>query len=183
MMEGQVQEVQAAFDPGRTQDAYLAAIAGKTASLMATACRIGGLTAGLDRPDVEAVTTFGECLGMVFQIRDDILDVVASDHELGKPAGQDLMEGVYTLPVLAALADPEVGPGLALLLGRPLDGPDLDRAREVVSSAGVGLAAQEARRWAHQAVDATACLDDSAVSDALRTLAYGLVDTVPVPMA
>ena len=80
---------------------------------MSTACRIGALTAGLDRSQIEGMSAFGEAFGMVFQIRDDVLDVVASESELGKPPGQDLAEGIYTLPVQRALLDPAVGPRLA----------------------------------------------------------------------
>ena len=104
LCEGQVRELAQTFDVTRTEEAYLTSIAGKTAALMATACRIGAITAGLDRPGVEALTAYGEQVGMVFQIVDDILDVVATDEELGKPAGNDLVEGVYTLPVIRALA-------------------------------------------------------------------------------
>ena len=57
---------------------------------------------------------------MIFQVRDDILDVIGTEAELGKPAGQDLAEGIYTLPVLLALADPVAGPELRALLGQPL---------------------------------------------------------------
>ena len=55
---------------------------------------------------MDAFTEFGRYFGMVFQVRDDILDVVGTEAELGKPAGQDIAEGIYTLPVLLALADP-----------------------------------------------------------------------------
>ena len=88
-------------------------IEGKTAALMSTSCRIGALTGGLPRAEVDVLTDFGRCFGMLFQMRDDVLDVVASDEELGKPAGQDLAEGIYTLPVLRALADPGTAPSSA----------------------------------------------------------------------
>ena len=93
-----------AFDVDRTEDAYLASIDGKTASLFATACRIG---AHRGRPAPRRTSTrsprSASAYGMAFQIVDDILDVVATDEQLGKPAGHDLVEGVYTLPVLRAL--------------------------------------------------------------------------------
>lgn len=184
MCEGQVREVQTTFDVARAEASYMAAIAGKTASLMATACRIGALTAGLDRRQVEAVTAFGQCFGMVFQIRDDILDVVASDDELGKAAGQDLVKGVYTLPVLRALADPGAGPELAALLGGPLGSADLDRARAAVAGSGsIAQATMEARRWADQAGASVAGLAPSQTAEALATLAHTLLDTMPVPSA
>ncbi|MDA8367825.1 MAG: polyprenyl synthetase family protein, partial [Actinomycetota bacterium] len=82
LCQGQVTEVRAAFQVGRTEDDYTQAIAGKTASLMATSCRIGAITAGLPRDQVEALTTFGRTFGMLFQVRDDILDVVRTEEEL-----------------------------------------------------------------------------------------------------
>jgi heptaprenyl diphosphate synthase len=119
LCEGQVRELQAMFDPGRTEEAYLASISGKTASLFAAACRIGGIVAELDRSEIDAVTEFGRAYGMAFQMVDDVLDVIATDEQLGKPAGNDLVEGVYTLPVLRALAF-EGGDELRELLTRPL---------------------------------------------------------------
>src|SRR3954464_2767946 len=68
LCEGQVAEVQTAFDPSRSESAYFAAIAGKTASLYSASCRIGALTAGLDRALVDRLTVFGHTFGMAFQV-------------------------------------------------------------------------------------------------------------------
>jgi len=140
LCRGQVSEVKTAFSTERTAEEYFDAIAGKTAALMATSCRIGALTGGATRTEVEALTEFGRSFGIVFQLRDDILDVVATNGELGKPPGQDLAEGVYTLPVLHALADPEIGPELRTLLGQPLAQPEREKARAMVAASG-GIAA------------------------------------------
>ena len=131
LCEGQVRELRHAFDVERTEEAYLASIAGKTASLLATAARIGALVAGHPRDVVEAVTAFGHHYGMAFQVIDDLLDVVATDEQLGKPAGNDLVEGTYTLPVIRALAGPS-GDELRSLLGGPIDAATRDRVRDVV---------------------------------------------------
>ena len=80
-------ELQHTFDVARTEARYLTSIAGKTASLFATAVRIGGIVAELDRHDIDALTEFGSRFGMAFQIVDDVLDVTATDEQLGKPAG------------------------------------------------------------------------------------------------
>lgn len=139
LAEGQTLELQATYDAGRTEEAYLASIAGKTASLFATSCRIGAITAGLDETSKDALTAFGQGFGMAFQIVDDVLDVVATDEQLGKPAGHDLLEGVYTLPVLRALDGPD-GDELRSLLGGPLDGSSLVDARRLVRA---GTAVEE----------------------------------------
>ena len=101
---GEVRELQFAYQVDRPLDAYEAAIEGKTAALYSTACRIGGIVAGVPRDQIDALTDFGLHYGMAFQVVDDILDVVATDEELGKPAGHDMAEGVYNLPVLRTLA-------------------------------------------------------------------------------
>jgi heptaprenyl diphosphate synthase len=183
LCEGEVAELQHAFNPGRPESAYLAAIKGKTASLMATSCRIGALTAGADPPVVEALTRFGEAFGMAFQIWDDILDLVSTDQALGKPAGHDLVEGTYTLPVIMALAVPSLGDELRSLLGSPLDGPGRDKARDLVTSAGAVLASDAvARRYADEAASALAPLDASRAANpivgSLATLGHHLLDTL-----
>ncbi|OWY61664.1 hypothetical protein B7486_62585, partial [cyanobacterium TDX16] len=112
-----------------------ASISGKTASLFATSCRIGAITGGLGGDEKEALTEYGQGFGMAFQIVDDVLDVIATDEQLGKPAGHDLLEGVYTLPVLRTMAaDP--GGELRTLLGGPLDPSEWERARTLVRTSG-----------------------------------------------
>ncbi|HEY1636819.1 MAG TPA: polyprenyl synthetase family protein [Acidimicrobiales bacterium] len=180
LCEGQISEVHTAFDVDRGEQAYLTTILDKTASLMATSCRIGGLTAGLDRRQVDALTTFGECFGMVFQIRDDILDVVATEDELGKGVGQDLERGIYTLPVLRTLGDAGVGPELRSLLGRPLDRSQREKARHMVAtSGGIASAVGASRRYADMAAVAASGLNSGPSGSALGRLGHILVDDIP----
>ena len=180
LCQGQVAEVHAAFQVGRSRDDYSRAIAGKTASLMATSCRIGALTGGLPRDQVDAFTAFGRSFGMIFQVRDDILDVIGSEAELGKPAGQDLAEGIYTLPVLLALADPEAGPELSPLLGQPLGQPERDKARSIVAESGaIGDSVGVARMYAEHAAAAVGSGPSPVLSAGLTGLAHSLVDDLP----
>jgi heptaprenyl diphosphate synthase len=178
LCEGQVRELAQTFDVTRSEESYLTSIAGKTAALMATACRVGAITAGLDRPGVEALTAYGERVGMVFQIVDDILDVVATDEELGKPAGNDLVEGVYTLPVIRALAESEA---LRKLLGTPLERAEVEAARALVRSNGaVGAAVDVARRYAGESKAALATVGGAGrVVSALATLGDHLIENIP----
>ena len=182
LCQGQVAEVRAAFSTERTEDHYFIAIAGKTAALMATSCRIGALTGGLPRVEVDAFTTFGRCFGMLFQLRDDVLDVIGTEEELGKLPGQDLAEGIYTLPVLHALQDPEAGAELAPLLGKPLNQPERDKARAIVAgSPAIGATVTAGRRYVQEAIDAAAALPGAELGRALGELARALLDDLPVP--
>jgi heptaprenyl diphosphate synthase len=181
LCQGQVAEVHAAFQVGRSESQYSTAISGKTASLMATSCRIGALTGGLPRGQVDALTEFGRSFGMIFQVRDDILDVIGTEAELGKPAGQDLAEGIYTLPVLLALADPETGPELSPLLGQPLGQPERDKARAIVAASGaIGSSVEVARGYAEQAAAAAGSASSPELASGFTNLAFSLVDDLPV---
>ncbi|MGH3850217.1 MAG: polyprenyl synthetase family protein, partial [Pseudonocardiaceae bacterium] len=182
LCEGQVAEMATTFDLGRSEDAYLSSIAGKTAALMATACRIGAITAHLDRPAIEALTGYGHSVGMVFQIVDDILDVVATDEELGKPAGNDLLEGVFTLPVIRALAT-DAGGELRELLASPITPANVFAARALVQANGaVASAADLARTYAQEAsagLLADPQLGVGPVSAALQALGDSIIETIP----
>jgi heptaprenyl diphosphate synthase len=181
LCEGQVGELRTLFDPTRSEADYLASITEKTASLTEAPCRIGAMVSGAGSAEVDAVGAFGLAFGIAFQIRDDVLDVVADEATLGKPAGQDLVEGVYTLPVIRALADPEVGAELRPLLGRPLDVPERDKARDMVrSSSGVAEALAVARRYADAAAAALAGFGGEVASpDGLAGTAHRLLDSLP----
>lgn len=178
LCEGQVLELQTTFQPDRAEDAYLRAIEGKTAALFAAATRIGGIVADLPRDRIEALTTYGHRYGMAFQVVDDVLDVVATDEQLGKPAGNDLAVGVYTYPVIRSLAagDDE----LAEMLGRPLEPAEVDRARKLVrAGTGIDESLALASRYAEEAVDALAPLPPSPEVDVLAAAARALVESVP----
>ena len=81
---------------------YYEVIKKKTAALFESCAALGALSAGADVNDVERASLFGQSLGIMFQIRDDIFDYFDS-REIGKPTGNDMVEGKLTLPVLYAL--------------------------------------------------------------------------------
>lgn len=175
LCEGEVHELRTAYDPNRTEASYLAAIEGKTAALFATACRVGGIVGNLPRPDIERLTDFGRHYGMAFQVVDDILDVIATDEELGKPAGHDVAEGIYNLPVLRALTDGSL-PELRALLGGPIDGDDLDRARKLIrESDGVPQSIEVARSYVDDALASLAPFGNTPAAVALRGAAAHLL--------
>jgi len=134
LCEGQIIECQSIFDTSRTEEAYFASVKGKTAALMATSCRIGAIVSGADRREVDALTRFGTGFGIAFQVLDDILDIIGEEAEIGKLTGQDLAEGIYTLPTLRALTDQSRGKELEEMLGKNLLEAERAQARSLVAS-------------------------------------------------
>ena len=174
LCEGEVHELRRAYDVGRTEGSYTQAIEGKTAALFATACRVGGIVGGLPRPTIERLTDFGLQYGMAFQVVDDVLDVIATDEQLGKPAGHDIAEGIYNLPVIYALE--ELGGDLAALLGGPITGADLDAARNMVRrSGGVDRSVAVARAYVEEAARTAAALGETPAAAALGGAAHHLM--------
>ena len=179
LCEGQVRELERMFDVSRSEESYLDAINGKTAALYSTACRIGALVSDLPADTTDRLSDFGQAYGMAFQIVDDIHDLRSTAAEMGKPVGNDIRAGVYTLPVIRTLADDPDGE-LAGLLGRPLDDAEQARAKELVLG-GPHIASSVA-----SAVDyieeATALLDSLPVAasvDGLRSAAKNLLSSLP----
>jgi heptaprenyl diphosphate synthase len=164
----------------RPIDSYLVSIDGKTASLYSTAARIGALVAGHDRATVELLTEFGTAYGMVFQIVDDVLDIIATDDELGKPAGHDMEEGVYTLPVLHTLAAGGAAASeLNGILGRPLEHAEREKVLDIVrSNGGVVSAINRARDFVSVAESVCDRLPRGGATEAMRASTAQLLATV-----
>ena len=182
LTRGQVSEVRTTYSIERSEADYFEAIEGKTASLMASSCRVGAITAGRDAREVEALTEFGRSLGVIFQLRDDVMDLVAVDGELGKPAGQDLAEGIYTLPTLVALDDSAVGAELSELLGGPLDDDERERARKmVVSTDGIAETLKVATEHVVIARQVADELSDTELARGFKSLATSLLEDLPRP--
>ncbi|MCH7790419.1 MAG: polyprenyl synthetase family protein [Acidobacteria bacterium] len=176
LCEGQILELKDLFNVERSEELYLESVDGKTASLLATACRIGGIVAELERDQIETLTVFGHAYGMAFQIVDDILDIIATADQLGKPAGNDLIEGCYTLPVIRTLQSDQCT-DLAHLLGEPLDTSTRDKVRDIVRAGpGIASALDDARRFANQASAAIEPLQGTQAHTALGTAAAHLLD-------
>jgi heptaprenyl diphosphate synthase len=191
LCEGQIREVQGStgalpaevppLEP--TLEHYLRVISGKTASLIATSCRLGALLSGCEPDEIEAATTYGWNIGMAFQLSDDILDIASDAEDSGKTPGTDLREGVRTLPVLFALEDDGDGELAGLLdggtLGDERGGGDLARALELLrASDGLARARGVAADYARTAVEQLDVFGDRAAAKALARLADYAVDRV-----
>jgi octaprenyl-diphosphate synthase len=101
--EGEVLQLTAAQDTNTTEEIYFQVIRGKTAALFAAATEVGGVIASAPENVVSALNTYGDALGISFQIVDDLLDYGGADQTLGKNIGDDFRERKLTLPVIKAI--------------------------------------------------------------------------------
>jgi len=128
LVTGQIRETVGPREGADPIEHYLAVLADKTGSLIATAAEFGAYYAGTHPAVVETLRRFGEQIGVAFQISDDILDIASESTESGKTPGTDLREGIATLPALYALrSDAPVGERLRALVAGPL-GDDAEHA-------------------------------------------------------
>ena len=102
---GEIEQIKDKFNWDQTLRDYLRRIKRKTALLIAISCQLGAIISGLSKADVKRMFRYGYFIGMSYQIIDDILDFTATSKQLGKPAGNDLLQGNITLPVLYAMED------------------------------------------------------------------------------
>lgn len=160
LVEGQTRELQLVDSLDHGLSEYEKVIAGKTASLIRTSARLGAMASEAEPEVVEALTEWAYQLGMVFQLADDALDLVGTEDSLGKPAGSDIREGTFTLPVLSAAQSSEHGERLRELLSAPRPYPD-----DVVEQALVLL-----RRggWVDRAIDAALARVEAAQAQLAR---------------
>ncbi|MEU4545516.1 polyprenyl synthetase family protein [Nonomuraea dietziae] len=109
LAEGQYLETTDLHNPHRTPESALRSITGKTAALFRASCLVAAICARASAEERARMAAYGERFGLIFQILDDLLDLTAPAQALGKPAGNDLRQGVYTLPFLTAVAkDPSI---------------------------------------------------------------------------
>ena len=181
LCSGQIRDDRPAPGGADPVDYYLRVLADKTGVLVATAARYGAMFGGAGPEVVEAVRSYGECLGMAFQLADDLLDIASESDQSGKTPGTDLREGKATLPVLhvrearraedARLLELASGPisseddlAEALSLLRPH--PAMEQARARTREIGAEAAA------------ALTVVPDSEAKAALVALVEGVIDRV-----
>jgi octaprenyl-diphosphate synthase len=98
MSEGELLQIEKSRNLNLSEEIYYDIISKKTASLIASCCAMGAASAGANDEQIEQMRLFGECIGIAFQIKDDLLDY--GDDDIGKPTGIDLKEKKLTLPII-----------------------------------------------------------------------------------
>jgi heptaprenyl diphosphate synthase len=176
---GQIRETIGPSDGEDAIDHHVGVLAEKTGSLIATSGRFGAMMAGAPADVVETMATFGERIGVAFQLADDLVDIGSERAQSGKTPGTDLREGVATLAVLYARQS--TNPADARLI-ELTSGPIHDDAEHAEALAllrahpAMGRARAEAHRWADEARAAARTLPAGPARDALGVLCDYVVD-------
>ncbi len=105
LSEGELQQIQSKGWAEATPMSYLRRIRLKTAFLFSASCQLGALLSQQTPTAIKELASYGESLGMAFQILDDLLDLQGDPQETGKPLALDLKQGIVTLPVIYALEE------------------------------------------------------------------------------
>jgi heptaprenyl diphosphate synthase len=184
MWSGQMLECEAAYDLDAREKTLFEVIRLKTGSLYECACRIGAILACAEEAETEMLASYGASLGMAFQLVDDVMDIAGDSIQLGKPPGSDLLEGIYTLPVIRTLQGRFPGRKRlrALLAGPALEPAALHEAQTLLHGNGsleTGLA--EARAFAARANLAIQPLPAGPVRQSLELLSLFVAGRFVVP--
>jgi octaprenyl-diphosphate synthase len=175
MTEAEVFQLERKRAGALSETDYLRIIRQKTATFMSACCRLGGLAGRLDTEAVEALATYGEQIGIAFQIIDDSLDFGADPVRLGKAIGHDLREGKRTLPLIVTLDRATADERARILetLGRPgvLEADVAEVHRLVKVYDGVGYAVGRASAYAATGAAALDRVPDSSAREILTLIA------------
>ena len=180
--EGEVLQLTAAQDLRTDERIYLNVVRGKTAALFSAATEVGGVIAGAPAEEVAALYTYGDALGIAFQIVDDLLDYGGVTETIGKNVGDDFRERKLTLPVIKAVAKADEAERAfwrrVIEKGDQHEG-DLEQALALMVRHGTLEATRaEALVWADRAKEAMAALPAGALRDMLVELADFVVARV-----
>ncbi len=169
---GEISQSARAFQWHMQREQYYRYIQQKTASLTSLCCTVGATVSGASPFEVETLTNVGAKLGMAFQIVDDVLDFIADEHDLGKPVGLDISQGMITLPMIDVLATPEG----RVLNGKLVDGqePTAETVRLLVAairkSGVIDASYTSARQYLREAQDLIQRLGNSDAATLLHHL-------------
>ena len=167
LSEGEITQLDVLNSTSLSEQAYFEIISGKTASLFSACTSLSAILSGASDKQVEAFRTYGNIAGLCFQIMDDILDYHDS-KETGKPSGNDLKEGKFTLPAIYALTHSDRDWSAHIKAIRSLSATP-DQIREVteytLSNGGIDYAVRKMQELKAKALDVL----PSNLPDSLKT--------------
>ena len=175
MCRGEVGQYNSLFSTDTTIGEYLHHIYGKTVSLFKSACRCGGIAGGAEEDTLNSLVSLGEHFGYMFQIRDDLLNILSTESKEGKPVSSDFSEGIFTMPVLYAMEDPQYCSLVKALAQRASDCTltEVDRTSLIScvrKSGGVRKSEEQMQYHYDLAIRDIGSLPQNSASQAFRTM-------------
>jgi heptaprenyl diphosphate synthase len=173
MTEGEIVQNINTFNIKQTEGDYLARIQKKTADFLTCACELGSYMSGAPEHVIASLKDYGHCLGMAFQITDDILDIMQTDEQIGKPAGNDLKQGIMTLPIIYALHNsPERESLSSIVETRSLTPEDVERGLAIIRATdAVDYCYGMVNRYIARAKERVSVVSDPGIRDTLERIA------------
>ena len=170
LSQGEILQIEKALKKEMTEDVYYKMVGDKTASLFAASCEIGAITANANAKQQKAMATFGEKLGVAFQIRDDLFDILGTVDTIGKPIGFDVKKNMLTLPLIHMFET--VGGNkkkrLQRLLKKYASQKDIRAIDRLIKThGGIKYATEQMERISKAAMDELSIFPDSQYKEAL----------------
>lgn len=146
---GEIIQDHAVYQASRGMADYYERIQKKTADFLEICCELGAMVGGMDREEMKKLAEYGHCIGMAFQITDDLLDIEQTAETIGKPAGNDIRQGIVTLPVIRALeTSPDAEKLERIVTDMEMTDEMVERALEIVKATdGVDFAKAKADEY------------------------------------
>jgi len=187
MCGGELQQLDLENKPElQSEDEYYRRIACKTAALIEGSCVCGAMAGGADEQTIRALAGYGHALGLLFQMRDDLLDYGIPETS-GKPVSQDMERGLYSLPLLYARetlseSDPDEYEILDSALRKHIKAPaDLRYLKHIAeSSGGIDHTRKAIEKQAESAFSSLALLPRGPWTEALASIVSALTDTYEI---
>ncbi len=162
---GEILQIEKSLTRSMNEDVYFDMIYQKTASLISTSCELGAITSTGKDYDRNAMVTYGTKLGMAFQVKDDLFDLLGSEQQTGKDLGADVKRNMVTLPLIHTyenLTRTETRQVKKILGLKKKSKSDLNTLKDIVNDAGgFTYAEQKIDEFNHQALDAISPYPDS----------------------
>lgn len=172
LCNGEIIQIEDKFRMDQHIKDYFRRIKRKTALLIESSCELGAVVGGVDEQNTRRLKRYGYFVGMSFQIIDDILDFTATDKELGKPAGSDLLQGNITLPMLLLKDDVTMQPYLQkIIAGTLTEGERMKMLQYVRHSDAIKQATAISDKYLQKALKEVEALPNNPMKKKLRDVA------------
>lgn len=178
MSEGELLQIEKARRLDITEDVYYEIIRQKTATLIAACCGIGAASVNADKDTVNNMRTFGELIGMAFQIKDDLFDY--TDAKIGKPTGIDIKEQKMTLPLIYTLNNSSKKDKDWLINSVKNHNRDKKRVKEVINfvkeKGGIAYTISKMKEYQAKAIELLNNYPDSPYKTSLKTMVNYVIE-------